>query len=443
MERRTISASMLRLAVVGFLALGAVEVALLAADQNKAADHEQPVPPAVARCTAMLAASPLPAKPDEPPAGPAAASPAQSATPATASTSSGASARLYMPDGQLVSHGLTIYVTADLHASEDLQLRLFRNHAITDVSAGEEQPLMPALVASGQEWSETFQGRQIYPKGTLLIFDTSSMSFDGRAMARVRPLLTWKDGGVERCAVGAGEVNVGDIVFAMAWTVTAIVVAVLLVVLLALTKRNNPMRFMTGVDGHLALSQAQIACWTVFVGSVVLGYGLIRRTIPDIPESLLVLMGASLATGGLAYFQDAKKATAAAATGTPIPGRSWAWGDLIHTFPPDREPELSLAKAQMLFWTLLLLVLFVSKSILEGQIWAVPWPLVALMGFSQVGYLAPKVANADAPTSTATAAGSPAVPAPPATVPLTTAPTPSSAGQPADGTVPPALTQGG
>ena len=119
-------------------------------------------------------------------------------------------------------------------------------------------------------------------------------------MARVRPLLTWKDGGVERCAVGAGEVNVGDIVFAMAWTVTAIVVAVLLVVLLALTKRNNPMRFMTGVDGHLALSQAQIACWTVFVGSVVLGYGLIRRTIPDIPESLLVLMGASLATGGLA-----------------------------------------------------------------------------------------------------------------------------------------------
>ena len=45
----------------------------------------------------------------------------------------------------------------------------------------------------------------------------------------------------------------------------------------------------------------------------------------------------------------------------------------------------------MLFWTLLLLVLFVSKSILEGQIWEVPWPLAALMGFSQAGYLAPKL----------------------------------------------------
>jgi hypothetical protein len=44
----------------------------------------------------------------------------------------------------------------------------------------------------------------------------------------------------------------------------------------------------------------------------------------------------------------------------------------------------------MLFWTLLL-VIFVSKSILDGVIWDVPWALVALMGFSQVGYLAPEL----------------------------------------------------
>ena len=54
---------------------------------------------------------------------------------------------------------------------------------------------------------------------------------------------------------------------------------------------------------------------------------------------------------------------------------------------------MSLAKAQMLFWTVLLLVLFVAKSILDGAIWEVPWPLVALMGFSQAGYLAPKLAE--------------------------------------------------
>jgi hypothetical protein len=59
--------------------------------------------------------------------------------------------------------------------------------------------------------------------------------------------------------------------------------------------------------------------------------------------------------------------------------------------PGATSGELSLSKAQMIFWTVLLLVLFISKSILDGAIWDTPWALVALMGFSQVGYLAPRV----------------------------------------------------
>jgi hypothetical protein len=107
-------------------------------------------------------------------------------------------------------------------------------------------------------------------------------------------------------------------------------------------------------------------------------------------------MGASLATGGIAYFADTKKAVAAAeTTGSISTVVTWHWGDLIRLFTPGRRPELSLSKAQMLFWTVLLLVLFLSKSILEGAIWEVPWPLVALMGFSQAGYLAPKVTDAE------------------------------------------------
>jgi hypothetical protein len=51
----------------------------------------------------------------------------------------------------------------------------------------------------------------------------------------------------------------------------------------------------------------------------------------------------------------------------------------------------SLARAQMVFWTGLLLVLFIAKSLLDGAIWAVPWQMVALMGISQAGYLSPKV----------------------------------------------------
>jgi len=60
---------------------------------------------------------------------------------------------------------------------------------------------------------------------------------------------------------------------------------------------------------------------------------------------------------------------------------------------PNEEGKaiLSLARAQMVFWTVLTLFLFIVKSILDGNLWAVPWELVALMGLSQVGYLAPKI----------------------------------------------------
>ncbi len=155
----------------------------------------------------------------------------------------------------------------------------------------------------------------------------------------------------------------------------------------------SPLLLLSGVDGHLSLAQTQIASWTVVIGSVVVGYGLIRLGIPNIPPSLLALMGASLATGGIAFFQDAQKQQAAVNAGVATARRTLALGDLVRVFPSRETPELSLAKAQMLFWTVLLLVLFVSKSILDGAIWEVPWALVALMGFSQAGYLAPKLAS--------------------------------------------------
>jgi hypothetical protein len=338
-----------------------------------------------------------------PPVVPTASAADPAATVAPPPTRAADPLRLYMPDGQLISHGLTVYVTATLTASQKPLLRLFRNHAITEAGEDEDMPLTPVLIVPGQQWTETFLGRQVTPTGTILMFDTSSMGLGGKAMVRVRPLLYWEGGG---CVLGPREINVGDIRYAMTWTVAVVVITLLVVLILARAKRENPMLLLTGVDGHLALSQAQIACWTIVVGGVVLGYGLIQREIPEIPASLIVLMGASLVTGGVAYFQDVKKAIAVAvATGSGPATLDWRWGDLIRIFHPDRPPELSLAKAQMLFWTVLLLVLFVSKSILEGGIWEVPWPLVALMGFSQAGYLAPKVADTTTPPANPPAQG--------------------------------------
>lgn len=299
--------------------------------------------------------------------------------------------RLYMPDGQLKSHSIRVYVSWNIQPDQAPRLRLLRSHAVTKKAVDEAKIMIPGLVAPNQEWIESVEGAQVRRTGTLLLFDLGEIDFGPRAMLRVMPVVSWAEGDIGRVAVGPGEVNVGNIVAAICWT-SAIVGLVLLVVIgLSWRAGNNPLQLLSGADGHLSLSQTQVACWTVAVGSIVLGYGFIRLEIPTIPSSLLVLMGASLTTGGLGYFKDAQKQRAAVNAGVALIQRALTMGDLVRIFMAGQQPELSLAKAQMLFWTLLLLVIFISKSILDGAIWEVPWPLVALMGFSQAGYLAPKL----------------------------------------------------
>jgi hypothetical protein len=312
---------------------------------------------------------------------------------AAAATVSEATLRLYMPDGQLKSHSIRVYVSRNIQPDQAPRLRLLRSHAVTKRAVDEARLWEPGLVAPNQEWIESVEGAQVRRTGTLLLFDLGEIPFGLRAMLRVLPIVSWTEGGTGRIAVGDSDVNVGNIVAAIGWTAAIVGLALLVVIGLSWKAGSNPILLLTGADGHLSLAQTQVAFWTVAMGSVLLGYGLIRLQLPTIPPALLVLMGASLTTGGLGYFKDAQKQQAAVAAGVTPVQRALTMGDLVRVFTAGQEPELSLAKAQMLFWTLLLLVLFISKSILDGAIWEVPWPLVALMGFSQAGYLAPKLVS--------------------------------------------------
>ena len=389
---------------------GGLLAGVLTASGVSAAEQPKPAPPPATPLVTSAKTNP----PSTPPSGqstvdgesvpkPAGAiAPGVPGTPASKSGTAvtGASdgpIRLYMPDSQLKSHIVRVYVNREIPANQNPPILLLRSHSITAKAADEDKRWEPKLVARGQEWVESVDGQQVRHSGTLLLYDLREINgFGLKAMLRVMPVISWKEGEADRVAVGADEVNLGNIIADIGWTV--LVVGLVLLIVIGLAKRGkngNPLNLLAGVDGHLSLAQTQVACWTVVVGAVVFGYGLVRLTIPDIPASLLVLMGTSLTTGGLAYFKDEQRdriaAVAATAAGHPPARRLLALGDLVHNFTPGRDPELSLAKAQMLFWTVLLIVLFISKSILDGVIWEVPWALVALMGFSQTGYLVPKL----------------------------------------------------
>jgi hypothetical protein len=294
-----------------------------------------------------------------------------------------------MPDGQLKSHSIRVYVTADIQPGQNPRLQLLRSHAVTRQAVIDS--VEPVVVAPGQEWTESVNGQEVRRSGTLLLFDLNRMDSGLWPMLQVRPVVRWTEAGGARIAVGDSEVNVGSIFATLGWTTLVVGLALLVVIALSRRAGGSPLQFLSGVDGHLSLAQTQIACWTVAVGGVVLGYGFVVLQIPRIPESLLALMGASLATGGIGFFSDARNRQEAIKGGATPARYTMALGDLVRDFSKGDVPELSLAKAQMLVWTVLLLVLFLSKSILEGAIWEVPWALVALMGFSQAGFLAPKL----------------------------------------------------
>jgi hypothetical protein len=406
------------------MTLSATVFAFSQAPSTSAAPTQPPLTTSVPKTNPAAVANPPGGSPTDTPAVSPPKQPSQADQP-QAHTQRETVITLYMPDGQLKSHSVAVYITHNIQEDQKPQLQLLRSHTVTDKEENEDAKIAPLLVAPNQEWTQTENNKQVQKTGTLLLFDIASADFFPKPMIRVRPVVYWIEGGNLEKVVGKNEVNVADILAACLWTLLITVVGLLLIIILASrvgkasgTARASLVQFLSAVDGHLSLGQTQIACWTIVVGSVVLGYGMIRLEIPTIPSSLLALMGASLATGGVAYFQDSQKQAAAEAASF-VPAAPSAVGvrapvaavpaaavgappamnivphlaDLVTNFSAGQtQGQLSLAKAQMIFWTVLLLVMFVSKSILEGAIWDIPWALVALMGFSQAGYLAPKIA---------------------------------------------------
>ena len=90
-------------------------------------------------------------------------------------------------------------------------------------------------------------------------------------------------------------------------------------------------------------------------------------------------------------FDPAKPVSGSPTSSLPPKAHLKSLGDLVCVFESNNPAgQISIAKAQMLFWTVLTLGLFFIKSLQESGLWAVPWEIVALMGMSQAGNVGPK-----------------------------------------------------
>jgi len=300
--------------------------------------------------------------------------------------------RLYMPDGQLKTHPVKVFINKDISREMDPKLQLNGSHAITEKQEEEDYLRKPMVLGRNQEWIEELNGSKVSATGTLMLFDLSNYPIPFyKATMRLMPTLVWVENGKKKTnhvAIGSNEVYLGNSIGAFGWVFLLIGTLVLFIVGMARAAKGSALNLLCDSDGSLSLWRTQIAAWTIAIGGVVAGYGLIRLQVPNIPESLVALMGMSLGTGGISHYHTHKKNPAQK---TSVAKVSPILSDLICEILPNGERELSLSRAQMLFWTILVLVIFIVKSVMDGDAWNVPWELVALMGISQVGYLSPKV----------------------------------------------------
>jgi hypothetical protein len=305
---------------------------------------------------------------------------------------------MYIPDGQLLNDHVRIYVSNEkIEANEEPRLQLA--HGRTKGTALKEWT--PFLVASGQTWTQKIEGQTIARQGTILMFALEGFTLPKyQSTTRVIPRLSWKPpaGVPERTLLGEA-VYLGSYWGAFLWTIVIVGLLVFFVGRLAhktevlKTKENGILYLISGNDGYMSLWRTQLAAWTVAVGSMVVFFGLIQLAVPSIPDSLVALMGMSVATGSLSAIagKNSRKDPSTDKASPPPPPKGPRWKHLIASWNSEhKHVVLSVQKAQMVFWTGIILVLFVVKSFGSGELWSVPWEMVTLTGVSQLGYLSDK-----------------------------------------------------
>ncbi len=361
--------------------------------------------------------------------------------------------QLYLPDGQLKSHLIRVYVNQDITELMKPELMLHADHALTRTSAWENTPIPYYGLSRNYRWTQKLDNQPAEKRGTLLLFDLHKIKIPAyKAIIRITPTLVWSDGNQTNRVIGETEVYLANTTAVVAWSGAVIgLIAIFIGFMSWQTTRESGRPTLARVfaslanpDGSLSMWRAQLAAWTVAIGCVVFGYGLIRLEVPEIPDTLVALMGLSLVTGGLSAMRQptAPDTTSAAlapvvptpvvptpvvptpvvptpvvptptapapvvtapvvaapvvaapvvaAPAVPAPLLPMRLSDLITNYDKDTQRrEVSVAKSQMVFWTILTLGIFLTKSMTDGTLWPVPWQMVALMGMSQAGYVAPK-----------------------------------------------------
>ncbi len=302
------------------------------------------------------------------------------------------SARIYMPDGQHINRWVKIFIEgldSQEKFSKDSVKTLFL------LCKGKKVNATVQYVSKDQQYERKNPDGPTPDTvvGTLLLCSVDLKKVEKEKLfgwkgwkpaAKVRPVVKLVD-----------RTLTGDFVtIANSKSAVIITCSMLLLVLLLLWWFGRNDEGLVGLlkesSGRLSLTRTQIALFTLGIGGTTFGYGLMMPESPEIHPTLLFLMGVPLAGGALSHFREKQVKCSSNNEPTTTPS-------LVHLISIDvgNGSQLSIPRAQMVFWTIVTLCLFVGRSLTSDTLWEVPWQLVVLMGMSQAGYVGAKYAPPD------------------------------------------------
>ncbi len=316
---------------------------------------------------------------------------------------------IIMGDGQLRSHPVKVFIT-NVNITDEMQPVLCLVGINQKTREKYENVLckgpsfIPFQTASDQTISHDVAGTPITFKGTMMLFDLNEIKipfYD--AGVRVLPVVTWisekislPNNGIKyeyAEVISEDEIYIGNGTGGIFWTAFFLLVMVGIVFGLEWTMKKRPLDVIRIYDGKISLSLTQMAMWTLAVGGMVFAFGLMHLDVPEIPDSLVVLMGLSVVTSAAGHYQshilkDIKQEIGRKNVNASEKKKRYFSGlsSIINVTVGGKEFP-SMAKSQYFFWTVATIILFVYKSSVEGKLWSVPEELIVLMGISQGSYL--------------------------------------------------------
>lgn len=308
---------------------------------------------------------------------------------------------MYIPKGQTSGKYFQVFIPGK-NISRDMHPKLILN---TPSKNTLNQIDKIAIISTNQILREDNEDIQIYSTGTWIYFDISNLNIPELLTSlKVIPIVEWEEKKSDNKVrlVYSSYYFIGNGIGTAIWTAVTIFLFIAIIFLFVKQGKGSFLGIICGKDGRMSMSLLQMALWTIAVGTMVLAFGLLRLEVPNIPDTLIMLILFAAATTTVGQFQTIsqnnekkeldnerkKNKILVTEDDDDVNTKIGKFRTIFYSNKEDKYP--SIAKVQVLFWTVIALLLFVYLSLKEKKLWDVPSELVFLMGISQATYLGRK-----------------------------------------------------